>query len=308
MTRVFLNYVPKKQSVLKEGILESMKFYGKVCEIKKMMNGNFFEGQVSILLDTNDDGVDKKYRPLQRMLYMAHWDRYIPATFKGAPPVCYQCRQAGHIRKECPVMKQITCSRCLEKGHTAKFCQMNKEDFNMALEQYEQYEQIKQKQELQQKEQMISTEENSTPSSPNDKIQNAMSTPLPVASSSERSTSSSHNSVSEDERMELDNQKEVSHEEKRDTVVLGIQGSKYAPITTRTTMDVDPEESSSIDNKKGRVINSTKEMMALSSSKTYRRLAPQTTTVSTTTIVPLSSTASQRKSRLNTLTTSSPRK
>ncbi|KAI8078923.1 uncharacterized protein BX664DRAFT_287132, partial [Halteromyces radiatus] len=122
MTRVFLNYVPKKQSVLKEGILESMKFYGKVCEIKKMMNGNFFEGQVSILLDTNDDGVDKKYRPLQRMLYMAHWDRYIPATFKGAPPVCYQCRQAGHIRKECPVMKQITCSRCLEKGHTAKFC------------------------------------------------------------------------------------------------------------------------------------------------------------------------------------------
>ncbi|KAI8093748.1 uncharacterized protein BX664DRAFT_358151 [Halteromyces radiatus] len=107
MTRVFLNYVPKKQSVLKEGILESMKFYGKVCEIKKMMNGNFFEGQISILLDTNDDGVDKKCRPLQRMLYMSHWDRYIPATFKGAPPVCYQCRQAGHIRKECPVMKHV---------------------------------------------------------------------------------------------------------------------------------------------------------------------------------------------------------
>ncbi|CAO3633028.1 unnamed protein product [Cunninghamella echinulata] len=137
MVRVHLSYVPKKQAALVEGIFESMHRYGKICEIKKMLYDGFFEGQISILLDINDEDNEVKYQPLQRMLYMEYWDRYLPATFKGVPPVCYQCRQSGHIRKNCPMVKQLTCSRCLEKGHIARFCKMKEVDIQKELNKYE---------------------------------------------------------------------------------------------------------------------------------------------------------------------------
>ncbi|KAI9309664.1 hypothetical protein BJ944DRAFT_258196, partial [Cunninghamella echinulata] len=70
------------------------------------------------------------------MLYLSFWDSYMPATYKGAPPVCFQCRQSGHIRKDCPMMKQITCSRCLVKGHIARFCKEKNSDIEKDMIRY----------------------------------------------------------------------------------------------------------------------------------------------------------------------------
>ncbi|CAO3641225.1 unnamed protein product [Cunninghamella echinulata] len=138
MVRVLLDYIPKKQAELVDGIFLSMSIYGKVCQIKKLTNDGYFEGQVSVLLDTNNTDEAQKYQPLQRMLYLSFWNSYMPASYKGAPPVCFQCRQSGHIRKDYPMMKQITYSRCLHKGHIARFCKEKEDDIEKEIKRYEQ--------------------------------------------------------------------------------------------------------------------------------------------------------------------------
>lgn len=252
MVRVHLSYVPKKQAALVEGIFESMRRYGKICEIKKMLYDGFFEGQVSVLLDINDDDNEVKYQPLQRMLYMEYWDRYLPASFKGAPPVCYQCRQSGHIRKHCPMMKQLTCSRCLEKGHTARFCKMKEADFQKELCQYEK---VKENQ---------STTKNNVEKKKTDKqekVDDAKLANVMVLDKKEKSEdglnkdSSSKNKTKSFDKLTPSEDTTTSENilTKMDWVIndedddqdndQGIFGgslaSKYAPITSRTTMDVD---------------------------------------------------------------------
>lgn len=73
---------------------------------------------------------------LQKMLYLPFWDCYIPAPFKDAPPVCDFCRQAGHIAKECSVLKSTICHRCKKKGHMMRYCSKDKQDFTVFGEQY----------------------------------------------------------------------------------------------------------------------------------------------------------------------------
>ncbi|KAG1160393.1 hypothetical protein G6F37_004026 [Rhizopus arrhizus] len=61
-------------------------------------------------------------RPLDRMLYLTAWDTYVPASFKGASPVCYYCRKSGHIRAACSSLAKQIRSSCGIRGHTVRYC------------------------------------------------------------------------------------------------------------------------------------------------------------------------------------------
>lgn len=104
-------------------LISSFRYYGQVYQIIKYTIGEFFDGQVYVLIDntyTYEDvsGIQVPVKPLSCNLYLSQWDRFVPTTFKGAPPVCYYCRQAGHLRANCPVLANKECYRCSQRGHT----------------------------------------------------------------------------------------------------------------------------------------------------------------------------------------------
>lgn len=110
-----------------EKLKSSMSLYGKVLQIKRLLRDNFFEGEVSVVLNRkSEDGVD--FKPLQRMLFLEEWDVLVPARYTGADKVCYFCRKSGHIRQDCPVLKEISCRRCHQKGHTQRRCTTDLEE------------------------------------------------------------------------------------------------------------------------------------------------------------------------------------
>lgn len=128
LVHVQLNIVrmPNMDTFLAD-LMESLSFYGKVYQIKKYTCCGHFEGQVSVLIDTsvgytNKEGALCKPEPLTRLLYLEKWDIFVPASYKGAPPVCHFCRQSGHIRKACPVLAKRQCFTCKGFGHTSRFC------------------------------------------------------------------------------------------------------------------------------------------------------------------------------------------
>lgn len=128
LIRVQLNLMQMgSSSTIKQGLLDSLRYYGKVYQIRRIMENGYFEGQLTITIDPSEGYVDtqgklREAQPLQRMLYLETWDTFAPATFKGAAPVCFYCRQAGHIRKACPELAKRVCFECGETGHTRKFC------------------------------------------------------------------------------------------------------------------------------------------------------------------------------------------
>ncbi|KAI8059599.1 hypothetical protein BC940DRAFT_323784 [Gongronella butleri] len=128
LTRVFIRYGPLvEDEELVQGMLESCQAYGRVLEISKGLRGAFYEGELSVLLDRSFDpevpGEDKKYLPLQRSIVLTQWDIVVPVTYRGAPPICNQCRQVGHIKAECP---QRRCYGCGQLGHFKRECQFKK--------------------------------------------------------------------------------------------------------------------------------------------------------------------------------------
>jgi hypothetical protein len=125
-------------------MLDSLAFYGKVYQLKKYTHKGYFEGKMSVLIDTSvgmegEDGEVVPPQPLTRMLYLSAWDMFAPAQFKNAPPVCHFCRLSGHVRKDCPELAKRTCFSCREKGHTARFCKVKKQavkSFEAELDDY----------------------------------------------------------------------------------------------------------------------------------------------------------------------------
>lgn len=128
-------------------LLDSLQFYGKVYQLKKFTRKGYFEGKMSVLLDTsvgytNSDNEVVDAEPLSRQLYLSAWDTYAPSSFKNAPPICHFCRLSGHLRVDCPQLAKRRCFGCRELGHTARFCKSAKgkqqEDMSEgeALDQY----------------------------------------------------------------------------------------------------------------------------------------------------------------------------
>jgi hypothetical protein len=138
-----LNAIPNEDTFLVD-LLDSLAFYGKVYQLKKFTSKGYFEGKMSVLLDTsvgmkNEDGEVVPPQPLSRMLYMSAWDNFAPAQYKNAPPVCHFCRRSGHVRKDCPELAKRRCFSCQEHGHTARFCKVKKskvKPFEVELDEY----------------------------------------------------------------------------------------------------------------------------------------------------------------------------
>jgi len=102
LIKVNLTHLPlDHQDEIKEGLMQSMEKYGQVCQMKLFTTARgYFEGEATVLLDTTQRGEDQQSEELTRMIYLEKWDDYYPATFKGAPPVCYMCRLSGHVKKD----------------------------------------------------------------------------------------------------------------------------------------------------------------------------------------------------------------
>ncbi|CDH61037.1 hypothetical protein RO3G_01611 [Lichtheimia corymbifera JMRC:FSU:9682] len=116
---------------IKDGLLTSLRYYGKVYQIRRILCNGYFEGQLTVILDPSEgymigEGEHHEAQPLQRMLYLETWDVFAPASFKGADPICFYCRQAGHIRNTCPQLAKRVCFGCGETGHTRRFCGVKK--------------------------------------------------------------------------------------------------------------------------------------------------------------------------------------
>ena len=134
MVHVNLNLlrIPDKETFLVD-LKKSLRFYGEVYQVKRYTCGGFFEGEISVVLDTKSgysavDGELVPCQPLERMLYLSVWDTFVPATFKGAKRVCNFCRKAGHVVKNCPELAKIKCYNCGKSGHTAGRCKVEKSD------------------------------------------------------------------------------------------------------------------------------------------------------------------------------------
>ncbi|KAI7873664.1 hypothetical protein K492DRAFT_138757, partial [Lichtheimia hyalospora FSU 10163] len=73
-----------------EGLLASLRYYGKVYQIRRTLCNGFFEGQLTVILDPSEgymiENQHHDSQPLQRMLYLETWDVFAPASFKSADP------------------------------------------------------------------------------------------------------------------------------------------------------------------------------------------------------------------------------
>ncbi|CAO3702200.1 unnamed protein product [Rhizopus stolonifer] len=135
-----LLHIPEKSRFLVD-LLDSLRNYGKVCQVKQFLNDGFFEGNLSIMLDVsepriNDDGTTVPIQPLQRNLYLEAWDTFAQASYRGADPVRYYCRKAGHLRAKCPLLQEQVCYGCGHKGHTRRFCKHKEGNEGQSLDQY----------------------------------------------------------------------------------------------------------------------------------------------------------------------------
>jgi Zinc knuckle len=90
------------------------------------MNFGRYFGEATMLLERNQDY--NEYAELPRMIYLEDEDCFIPAFFQGAPQICFHCRRAGHIRKECQELAKIQCYKCKGYGHMSRYCQNSRKE------------------------------------------------------------------------------------------------------------------------------------------------------------------------------------
>ncbi|CEP13562.1 hypothetical protein [Parasitella parasitica] len=120
-------------------LMESQSCYSRVLQVKQYRRYGFFEGQMSMIIDTSvgyqvGQGKWQEAKSLSRMLYLSKFDCFVPATYKGAPPICHFCHQSGHIRSGCPQLVKRRCFGCDQPGHIVRFCPEAKQTVVLDLE------------------------------------------------------------------------------------------------------------------------------------------------------------------------------
>ncbi|KAI7880895.1 uncharacterized protein EV154DRAFT_485842 [Mucor mucedo] len=90
--KISLLYILDRKDFL-EKLTRSLLVYGEVLQVKEYTCGGYFEGELSVILDTTT----------------------------GAPIVCHWCHHAGQVRSKCPELAKTKCFACQGYGHTAKF-------------------------------------------------------------------------------------------------------------------------------------------------------------------------------------------
>lgn len=115
------------EDVFVSGLKQLMRPYGRVYQIKKYFTNGYYEGKVSLLLDTSagyldEDGNYQKPTPLTQNILLDEWNFIVPIWYKGAEPIFGFCPLAGHKISNCPERKKQRCFKCYEKGHTRRFC------------------------------------------------------------------------------------------------------------------------------------------------------------------------------------------
>ncbi|KAH8555042.1 hypothetical protein BGW37DRAFT_464774 [Umbelopsis sp. PMI_123] len=124
--KVNLSHVPLKcYDTIGTKLRKAFSPFGKVMQVRKYTSqfGRFF-GEASVLLERSQDS--KEYAELPRMIYLEDEDCFIPAFFQGVPQICYHCRRAGHIRKECKELAKLQCYKCKAYGHLSRYCQSSR--------------------------------------------------------------------------------------------------------------------------------------------------------------------------------------
>ncbi|CAO3645473.1 unnamed protein product [Mucor fragilis] len=135
LVKLLLNNVPWSATDFAHQMIESLGHYGRVCQLRKhTCSGGFFEGEVSALLDVSD--AEASYLPLGRNVYLEWCDRYVSASFKGAPVICHYCRKSGHLKKDCPSRPPLVCFKCHQHGHIRRRCTAKDPSESEALDAY----------------------------------------------------------------------------------------------------------------------------------------------------------------------------
>ena len=190
------------------------------------------------MLDTSaDNSGDNSFEPLAKMLYLESWDSYASASFRGAPPVCYHCRQSGHIRKNCPTLQSMKCFKCGKLGHTSRFCKTRVKPIEEDL--------VNDSRETKKAstERVVSTEEKNSSSEEEAPKKQIVSGDSKVNYNEEDSMSEDDDEVrlvKEINRKDVD-MKDIPFE--TPDFANGALASRFAPIEERTTMDVEPNKS-----------------------------------------------------------------
>ncbi|CEP12339.1 hypothetical protein [Parasitella parasitica] len=112
----------------KLGELMHVQFTLLPLQAKQYKRQGFIEGQISMIIDTSvgyqvGQGKWQEAKALSRMLCLSKFDCFVPATYKGAPPICHFCHQSGHILSCCPQqLVKRRCFGCDQPGHIVRFC------------------------------------------------------------------------------------------------------------------------------------------------------------------------------------------
>lgn len=233
-------------------LVNSFRHYGKVVQVKQLLYHNLFEGEFSVLLDRSSSGENgPEYQELTRMLYLEDWDDHVPASFKGAQPVCYYCRKSGHIKADCPTLNKMKCFRCNKTGHTKRRCTATAEDDDYELSDYNFEEEVKEYLQVSSTLTPPATKNLSINKMDEDKIKEITSNSKDqvdlkdkIRESVDYCIDESNDAMEEDALdNELDEDTSMMDSEKPRHKVApfteGIAASKHAPVAIRTTMDVD---------------------------------------------------------------------
>ena len=261
MIKINLSHLPLEDPEdLRIGLMNSLSEYGRVVQIKRYTTSGYFEGEAMVLIDCAANETTT-FQRLERMLYLTEWDTYVPASYKGAPPVCYHCRQAGHIKKECPKLANLTCFNCQMRGHTTRSCKNKTSTFRNDIQGY-----------LDAKANRKKEENGRTVDMEVEPISDQENTQNQEFATEETMMVEKESIVETEKAMEIDSEITIvdtttDRNSKTDKQqVEGVSASQHAPIENATHMKVD----------------TAKEMLAMTSTKSKRKLPLASKTPTTT--------------------------